>query len=82
MNDTATWLGIGIGGTLLLIFLGILAVIVVTIVFRPYVIWYLKINEKLRLQEETNRLLNELKSKETMGTSVSVQRDHSAYMPR
>lgn len=63
-------------------------VVVVSLIFRPYILWYLKINKHLRAQEETNRLqaetnrlLNEQLQRST-STSRSDEGDYRRYMPR
>ena len=55
--------------------------VVISLIFRPYVLWYLKINKRMKLQEETNRLLKEISSKRPIA-AVKRESDYSAYMPK
>jgi len=72
-----------IGIILLYVIICIIFGIVVSLIFRSYILWYFKINKRIKIQEETNRLLNEMSSK-TMSPSSSHQtrRDYSSYMPK
>ncbi len=67
-------------------FLSIFVIVVVSLIFRPYIMWYFKINQRLKQQEETNRLLKELSSKAkstvTSSSNIYQERDYSSYMPK
>ena len=47
--------------------------IIVSLIFRPYVLWYFKINKRIELQEETNHILNEILSQNVKTTSDHQQ---------
>lgn len=83
MNSLASFLAsLYIGIILLYVFFGIIFGVVVSLIFRPYILWYFKINKRIKLQEETNKLLNEISSKRTSSTSIKTERDYSSYMPK
>ena len=65
-------------------FLSIFVIVVVSLIFRPYILWYFKINKRLKQQEETNRLLKELSStsKYIPTYNTPKERDYSSYMPK
>lgn len=56
--------------------------VVISLIFRPYVLWYFKINRKIELQEEANRLLDEIAQDKFVHKAAEKERDHSAYMPK
>ncbi len=82
MSNGATLLGAYIGIILLYVVMGVIFGVVVSLIFRPFVLWYFKINKRIKLQEETNRLLNEISSKKMPQTSIQQKTDYSAYMPK
>lgn len=83
MNEGALFLGsLYIGVILLYVIIGIIFGVVVSLIFRPYILWYFKINKRLRQQEETNRILGELNSKGAATSTMSKPRDYSSYMPK
>lgn len=68
-----------IGVILLYILLGIIFGIVVSLIFRPYVLWYFKINMSDKLQEDIIEILSELSSKVSTRTSSSISnQEHSS----
>jgi beta-lactamase regulating signal transducer with metallopeptidase domain len=46
--------------SILLLVLIVLTIIVLVYLLRNFVLWYYRINEKIELQTENNRLLNEI----------------------
>lgn len=68
-----------IGVILLYILLGIIFGIVVSLIFRPYVLWYFKINRQIKLQEDIIEILSELSLKVSTRTSSSISnQEHSS----
>lgn len=57
------FLGVYIGVILLAMIIAVIFWIVVSLIFRSYVMWYFKINKRLRQQEEMYRMLSEKLSK-------------------
>ncbi|MBD5173611.1 MAG: hypothetical protein HDT08_03125 [Bacteroidales bacterium] len=57
------FLGLYIGVILLAMIIAVIFWIVVSLIFRSYVMWYFKINKRLRQQEEMYRMLSEKLSK-------------------
>lgn len=55
--------------------IGVIFGIVVSLIFRPYVLWYLKIDKRIKLQEETYDLLIEKLSKAISPSSSSCITD-------
>lgn len=60
----------------------ILFYVVLLLIFRPFILWYFKINKLVKLQEETNRLLKEIAKNTSLSYPMTKERDHSAYMPK
>lgn len=53
------------------------------LIIRPFVLWYLKINKRLKKQEETNELLRELIDlNQHRPTPTKKEDNHSRYMPQ
>lgn len=67
---------------LIYLIIGVFFGVVISLIFRPYVLWYFKINRKIELQEETNRLLEEIAQDKFVSNEAAKIRDHSAYMPK
>ena len=61
---------------------GVLYVVVISLIFRPYFLWYFKINKRLKLQEETNRLLNDIAANKTSSSRIKLEHEHTAYLPK
>ena len=71
-----------IGIILIYVIFGVIFGIVVSLIFRPYILWYFKINKRIKLQEETNRLLEEKLSSKAPLLTHEIERNHSSYMPK
>lgn len=81
--DIFSFLGsLYVGIILLYIIFCLIFGVVVSLIFRPYILWYFKINKSLQHQEETNRLLKEIASKQSPSPSRTAERDYSSYMPK
>lgn len=65
-----------IGITQLIIFL--IVFIVIFLIMREVNLWYFKINKKIELQEETNRLLKLLVNEKTKITESTIKNNFSA----
>lgn len=83
MSSLATGLGL-VYLFLLLIYLIVIVLfgLVVSLIFRPYVLWYFKINKRIELQEEANTLLEEIAQQKYVDNVVKTERSHAAYMPK
>ena len=61
--NAGSLLSVYIGVILLSMIIAVIFWIVVSLIFRSYVMWYFKINKRLRQQEEMYRMLSEKLSK-------------------
>ncbi|MDE6498964.1 MAG: hypothetical protein K2L21_09930 [Muribaculaceae bacterium] len=89
LSAGAFWGSLYLGIIILFVIIGVLFWAVISLIFRAYILWYFKINKSVQIQEETNRLLDELVNQNLplsmpMSTTAShhIERDHSAYMPK